>query len=171
MPETERAYGQPELNINKTLPPGVKMATLWYFMGFRMMFPGRLTQGEGKRTQGWSSAWRHTLVIMALGRPKHEDQLKSKIQNQPSPHSEFKGMLVNTVTCLRGLKKKKKAIKLIHLTAWRSSCSLQHNSHYYPHSVDRGLLDWSNTEPSDTAISARLTRCTNSHHPALTAWC
>lgn len=102
-----RAYGQPELNINKTLPPGVKMATLWYFMGFRMMFPGRLTQGEGKRTQGWSSAWRHTLVVMALGRPKHEDQLKSKIQNQPSPHSEFKGMLVNTVTCLRGLKKKK----------------------------------------------------------------
>lgn len=83
------------------------MATLWYFMGFRMMFPGRLTQGEGKRTQGWSSAWQHTLVIMALGRPKHEDQLKSKIQNQPSPHSEFKGMLVNTVTCLRGLKKKK----------------------------------------------------------------
>lgn len=89
------------------------MAKLWYFMGFRMMFPGRLTQGEGKKMQGWSGAWWHTLVTMALGRPKHEDQLKSKIQNQPSPHSELKGMLVNTVTCLKGLKK-----KLSNLSNW-----------------------------------------------------
>lgn len=78
------------------------MAKLWDFVSFRMMFTGRLTQGEGKRMQGLSSAWWHTLVIMALGRPKHEDQLKFKIQNQPSPHSELKGMLVDIVTCLKG---------------------------------------------------------------------
>lgn len=71
------------------------MAKLWNFVGFRKRFPGRLSQGEGKRMQGWRGAWWHTLVVTVLGRPKQEDhQLKFKIQNQPSPHSELKAMLV-----------------------------------------------------------------------------